>query len=201
MKTKFGTCRIDTNGYVRVSSRKEGNEGKMLHRLVFEDFYNITLPDSIVIHHNDGNKSNNEIWNLIPMTPAEHNTLHHKGTHHTEEIKQQISNSMKGENNPFYGKSHSEESKQKISEANKGKSHIHTDKTKRKISLNKNKTGYRNVSIQKCPTCKTGFRWRYNYSENGKVKAIQSISLEQLKEKVISKGLPWEKFEEMEAII
>lgn len=40
---------------------------------------------------------------------------------HTEESKIKISEAMKGENNPFYGKHHSEETKAKISKANKGK--------------------------------------------------------------------------------
>lgn len=196
MKTKFGTTRFDGR-YVRISSRKEGNEGKMLHRLVFEDFYQIKLPDDIVIHHNDGNPLNNEIWNLIPLTPSEHNTLHHKGIKHTEETKCKISNSMKGENNPFYGKRHTEETKQHLSEIKKGVPGIKlSNESKRLISLKKNTTGYRNVSIQQCPDCKQGFRYRYNYSIGGKITVIQSVSLEKLKDKVISKGWPWEKFAE-----
>lgn len=68
----------------------------------------------------------------------------------SQETKDKISNSMKRENNPFYGKHHSEESKQKISEKNKGrkwseeqkrkmseqrKGHIVTDETRKKISI------------------------------------------------------------------
>ena len=194
MKTKFGNARFDGR-YMRISSRKEGNEGKMLHRLVFEDFYNITLPSNIVIHHNDENPLNNEIWNLIPMTPEEHNTLHHKGKTLSEESKMKIRNSTLGEKNHFYGKHHSEETKQLISEKRKGKGQKHTDESKRQMSLKRNSTGYRNVSIQKDSHCKQGFMWRYNYSENGKVKALLSMELESLKEKVLAKGLPWEKFE------
>ena len=198
MKTKFGNARFDGR-YVRISSRKEGNENKLLHRLVFEDFYKIKLPSDIVIHHEDGDPKNNDIWNLVPMTPAEHNRLHHKGKHHTEETKKRISNSIKDEKNPFYGKHHSDKTKQAISEKNSGVNNPNygkpmTDNQKRLISLKKNTTGYRNVSIQQCPKCKNGFRYRYNYSDDGKPKAIQSVSLEMLKEKVLAKGLPWEKF-------
>ena len=197
MKTKFGSARFDGR-YWRISSRKEGNENKLLHRLIFEDFYQIKLPSNIVIHHNDGDPENNEIWNLIPMTSAEHNTLHHKGMSMPEEAKQKISNSLKGDKNPFYGRHHSEETKKKLSESRKGKPGTkHTDESKRQISLKKNKTGYRNVSIQKNTACKQGFTYRYNYSENGKIKAIQCVSLEKLKEKVLLKGLPWEKFAEV----
>ena len=201
MKTKFGTVRFDGR-YMRISSRKEGNEDKLLHRLVFEDFYQIKLPSDIVIHHEDGDTTNNQIWNLVPMTPAEHNTLHHKGTHLTEEAKKRISNAMSGDKNPFYGKRHSEETKTYLSEIRRGENNPNygvpmSDDQKRLISLKKNTTGYRNVSIQQCLGCKQGFRYRYNYSENGKKKAIQSVSLEALKEKVLAKGLAWERFVEM----
>ena len=77
IKTKFGTARIDKKGYYYISSRKEGNNSKFLHRLIFEDFYQIKLPKNIHIHHDDGNKLNNNIWNLIPMTKGEHTFVHH----------------------------------------------------------------------------------------------------------------------------
>lgn len=63
---------------------------------------------------------------------------------HTEESKRKISEAMKGEKNPFYGKKHSEETRKKISEANKGKrtkeesywygKHL-SDETKEKLRL------------------------------------------------------------------
>lgn len=49
-----------------------------------------------------------------------------------KEIKRKISETHKGENNPFYGKCHTEETKQKLSEVNKGKKH--SEETKQKIS-------------------------------------------------------------------
>jgi hypothetical protein len=94
IKTKFGTARIEKKGYYYISSRKEGNNGKFLHRLIFEDFYKIQLPKNIHIHHEDGNKLNNEIWNLIPMTLSEHSSLHCKGWKHTEEEKKKKSELM-----------------------------------------------------------------------------------------------------------
>ena len=184
METKFGTTTL-SHGYHVISSTKEGNHHKALHRLIFEDFYQIQLPENIVIHHNDGDKTNNEIWNLIPMTRAEHSYLHGSG-----------------ENNPFYGKHHSEEAKEKLREKNSGENHVFFGKTfkdshKRKISASRNTTGYRNVCIQPCPSCKKNFRYRYGYFEDGKQKAIQSVSLEKLQEKVLNKGLPWEKLEDV----
>lgn len=88
IKTKFGTAKINAHGYYHISSKKEGNATKVLHRLVFEDFYNIDLneefPEGVVIHHEDGNKLNNEIWNLVPMSKEEHTTLHNRNQHSFE---------------------------------------------------------------------------------------------------------------------
>ena len=56
----------------------------------------------------------------------------------SEKRKNEISEAMKGENNPMFGKHCSEETKQKISEANKGKQKWlgkhHSDKSKKKQS-------------------------------------------------------------------
>lgn len=49
-----------------------------------------------------------------------------------EEVKVALSETMKGEGHPFYGKHHTEEARKKIREAHKGKSH--TKKTRKKIS-------------------------------------------------------------------
>lgn len=88
VKTRFGTASIGNHGYYYITSYTEGNNKKLLHRLVFEDFYKIKLPSHIIIHHDDGNKLNNEIWNLIPMTMSEHNSLHSRNK--TEYQKQRI---------------------------------------------------------------------------------------------------------------
>ena len=98
IKTKFGTARIDKKGYYYISSRKEGNNSKFLHRLIFEDFYQIKLPKNIHIHHDDGNKLNNNIWNLIPMTKGEHTFVHQNGYKHSEESKKKQSIVMSEKN-------------------------------------------------------------------------------------------------------
>ena len=59
---------------------------------------------------------------LIFLTPAEHIKLHTQGKRHTDETRRKMSESLKGEKNPFYGKHHSEEARRKMSEAKKGKS-------------------------------------------------------------------------------
>ena len=63
IQTKFGTAKLRDDGYWDIVTVKEGNFKKLLHRLIFEDFYQITLPKDWIIHHEDGDKSNNEIWN------------------------------------------------------------------------------------------------------------------------------------------
>ena len=54
-----------------------------------------------------------------------------------------------------------------------------------------NKSGYYMVSKMKEPRVTQGFIWKYNYYENGKRKAIQSIDLDKLEKKVKEKGLKW----------
>lgn len=186
IETKFGTAYVDTHGYLRISSVKEGNHNKLVHRLVFEDFYNISLneefPDGVIIHHEDGNKLNNEIWNLVPMTNQEHSIMHHTGVKFTEERCRKISEAKKGFK-------YTEESKQKMREAKLGKSQpmemmLNRSKTVNKIGL---------FRVFKAPnkSCKKGFDYCYNYTENNKRKEIHSVDILKLRKRVIEKGLPW----------
>ena len=57
---------------------------------------------------------------LIFLKRSEHNYLHHKGMHHSEEARRKMSEAHKG-NHYWEGKHHSEETKRKIAESNKGK--------------------------------------------------------------------------------
>lgn len=73
-----------------------------------------------------------------------------------------------GKNNPFYNKRHSYESCIKM-------------------SRNNNSTGYFRVYY-------TENRYKYRwYDSNGKRKSLSSVNINKLKEKVMSKGLPWHK--------
>lgn len=130
------------------------------------------------------------------------------GYKHSEETKQKISKS-------HIGKTHSEETKQKISENNgrywEGKSL--SEETKRKMSLSqqkkilamedkinvgksRNSSGIFRVSKHKDKKCKQGFRWRYQYMENGEEKSITRVSLDKLEKEIKSRGLPWIKIED-----
>ena len=91
------------------------------------------------------------------------------------EIRNKIAVSMTGEKNHFYGKNHSLSSEIEM-------------------SYHHNTTGYFRVSKEK-GNYKQGFRWRYQYfDKEGKKRAIKSIDIDKLKQKVLDKNLPWIEF-------
>lgn len=75
-KSKFGNVSLNTHGYYNITSRKEGNHSKMLHRLIWEDFYGTSIPEGFVVHHKNGIKTDNCILNLQLLPKNEHNKLH-----------------------------------------------------------------------------------------------------------------------------
>jgi len=81
MKTKYGNAKL-LNGYYTITSRKEGNHNKRLHRLIFEDYHNCTLDKNDVIHHIDGDKMNNHPTNLICMSKNAHALIHNYNEDH-----------------------------------------------------------------------------------------------------------------------
>lgn len=165
MKTKYGNAKLQPDGYYMIKSRKEGNHGKLLHRLIFEDFYKIKLPSHISLHHIDGNKTNNEIWNLVPIENKVHVSLHNKGKILSEATKLKISLSKK---------------RTRIS-----------DKDRLKSSKQRSTTGFYGVYKENSPYCTQGYRWRYQIkSDNGFIRA-SSIDLCKLKRKVLEKKGKW----------
>ena len=172
IQTKYGNASIDAQGYYTIHSNEKGNRGKKLHRLIFEDFYQIKLPSNVDVHHVDHDRTNNEIWNLIPISHAEHSTIH--SCKHTEEFKKKLSEAMQGPKHHMYGTKNSIE-------------------TMLKKSKTLNTTGYFRVIKIKDKRNKQGFLWGYVYydDETGKRKRITSVSIDKLKEKVLKKGLDW----------
>ena len=79
MKTKFGTATINNYGYYQIKSRKEGNHGKFLHRLIWEDFWGTEIPKGYVIHHRNHNSLDNCILNLQLMKLSDHTGFHNSG--------------------------------------------------------------------------------------------------------------------------
>ena len=113
MKTKYGNASIN-NGYYKITSRREGNHLKPLHRLIWEDFYRCEVPKGFDIHHKDGNRLNNCIMNLQIIRRSEH-TSHHKT----------------GENSHMYGKSHPYETRLKICETRNTTGYFRVSKMKK----------------------------------------------------------------------
>ena len=117
MNSKYGNVGINKAGYHIITSTKEGNLKKRLHRLIWEDWYGKPVPKGYVIHHINGDKTDNRIQNLQCVSNGNHIRFHHKGKKckpFTEEHKRKLGEPKKGI--PL-----SEEHKLKISESNKGK--------------------------------------------------------------------------------
>ena len=76
IKTKFGNIVLNEGRYYRVCTCKEGNQGKMFHKLVWEDFYGCEVPKGYIIHHKNGNTLDNCILNLQLMRLSDH-SIHH----------------------------------------------------------------------------------------------------------------------------
>lgn len=192
--TEFGKANINQDGYYQITSAKEGNNGKRLHRLIYEKNFG-TIPKGYVIHHKDRNRQNNCIMNLQLMTNQEHVSLHTQGENNPMY-------GIKGEKHPLFGRRVSEETRKKMSESRKGNNYRlgtkHSQKSKRRISIARNTSGYRNVYKKKSRTCKQGFAWTYTYYEGKKQKTIERINLNDLKEAVLEKGLVWEEYSKQE---
>lgn len=90
LHTEFGRAKIDVTGYYRITSRKEGNHNKLLHRLIFEKFHG-SIPEGYIIHHLDGDKKNNCLLNLELLSVNEHHRTHNIGN---DELHRKISLSM-----------------------------------------------------------------------------------------------------------
>ena len=96
METKWGKATIGKySGYYVITSTKEGNHGKKLHRLIMEDYLGCEIPKGYIVHHVDGDRLNNDIDNLVLVKKSEHCEIHRdtftfEGKKHTEETKKII---------------------------------------------------------------------------------------------------------------
>lgn len=73
METKYGHVYQRKDGYYQVSSGI--NQGKLLHRLVYEEHYG-SIPDGFCIHHLDNDKTNCNPENLMLLSKSNHHKLH-----------------------------------------------------------------------------------------------------------------------------
>lgn len=92
LNTKWGSARINNQGYYQIKTRDKGFHGKKLHRLIFEEFYG-EIPKGFHVHHKDGNKLNNCILNLQLLRKDDHNSHHKKNIVLSENHKSEISKS------------------------------------------------------------------------------------------------------------
>ena len=176
IKTIFGTAKIQKDGYYHITSRREGNNKKFLHILVWER-KNGKKPNNFVIHHRDFNKKNNRINNLMLLSDHEHRSLHTSGEQNPQygkpnPIRSKLNKQQIGDKNPFYGKEHSNESLLQM-------------------SSQKNNTGIFRVSKRICKKCNRGFIYGYRWKKNGKMRQISSTYLYDLKNKILSNNEKW----------
>ena len=175
LHTKFGKAVTNNHGYYQITTGI--NAGKYLHRLIFENFYNMQIPKHYLIHHKNGNKKDNCILNLQLMRKSEHSIHHNLGSKASEKTKQLMRKTRQGKNNSFYGKKHSKKSKIKMSKSN-------------------NTSGYYRVYKSKEKNIKQGYRWVYRYQKNGKTYAIKDVNIKRLEDKVKARGLDWIKYDD-----
>ena len=122
IKTKYGTAYLRNDGYYGISSNEKGNTGQLLHRLIWEEHYQKSIPKDYVIHHINFNKKDNRIQNLQCV---------HKNTHLQFHNKMMDRN---GENNSMFGKKHSDETKIELSKKKSTTGYFRVTKHKNKTS-------------------------------------------------------------------
>ncbi len=98
IKTEFGNASINPKGHYRITSMKEGNMGKLLHRLIFEKYFG-KIPKGYIIHHKNGDKLDNCLFNLQLMSHEEHSSYHNMDKCIPNDVRKKISKSLEGENN------------------------------------------------------------------------------------------------------
>ena len=73
METEFGTAYKRKDGYYQISSGT--NQGKLLHRLIYEKNFG-SIPTGFCVHHINGDKNCNAPENLMLLSKSNHHKLH-----------------------------------------------------------------------------------------------------------------------------
>lgn len=111
-KIKYQRNKIKTSkGYILVycpNHNRANKSGRVLeHILVWENYYNKSVPKGYVVHHINEDKSDNRIENLCLMSSSEHIRHHHIGAKRPLETREKIGQKTKErlskpENHPLY---------------------------------------------------------------------------------------------------
>ena len=79
IKTEFGNAYKRKDGYWQISSG--ANQGKLLHRLIYEANFG-SIPTGFCVHHINKDKNDNAPENLMILSKSNHHKLHMQGTNH-----------------------------------------------------------------------------------------------------------------------
>ncbi len=136
------------------------------YRKIWERTHNRKIPKGFHIHHLDGDKTNNDIKNLVCVSPREHFEIHRKNFEMYGNKKDYFSMTYlqryldeKIDFSKYKRPEISEKHRQAIIKAHKGKTHpnyliSHSEETKKKMSEFRSKYGTWNAS--KCKDIETG---------------------------------------------
>jgi len=78
-KGKYETLHKAT-GYIysyKPNHGKRSSDSQLKHRVIYENFLGRKLAKNEILHHKNGDKTDNRIENLELMTRNKHNNLHH----------------------------------------------------------------------------------------------------------------------------
>lgn len=95
-------CKYSAKGYryiLRRGHNRADSAGYVAeHIFVWEKETGFPVPENCVIHHLNGNKTDNRIENLCLMSRGAHTVFHCTGRHASEETKRKISEKAKARN-------------------------------------------------------------------------------------------------------
>lgn len=131
-------------------------KGKLLYRMIWENYWRTSIPKCCVVHHIDENPLNNEIENLKCIPVHLHDSLHNKGKKLSIETRKKLSEAFKGKDSPMLGKRHTEKTLRKMSEVKKGKKP--SEKTKRLMSIAHMSENLSEETLRKMSEAKKGVK-------------------------------------------